>query len=100
MTFDFIDCWLKLFDYNDIERSNMYIEAIKGFFEKIPVELPKPQSLIEKLQSLLHAIGGEWYIKKKEQEYFTPKKAKNKQKSQEKEAGIKRNLQMENQSWN
>ena len=31
---------------------------------KIPVELPKPSSPKEKHQSLLHAIGGGWYVKK------------------------------------
>ena len=41
----------------------MYIETMKGLYEKIPVKLPKPQSLKEKFQSLLHDIGGEWYMK-------------------------------------
>ena len=34
------------------------------FFQKIPVELPKPPSTEEKHQPLLHAIGGGWYMKK------------------------------------
>ena len=56
---------------------------MKGLSESIPVELPKPQSLKEKLQSWVHAIGGNWYTGKK-QEAFTPKVTKTKQKSRRK----------------
>ena len=42
----------------------MYIETMKYLFKKKPVQLPKPQILKEKSPSLLHAIGGEWYMKK------------------------------------
>ena len=44
-TFHFIDCWLKGFDQNYQDRSNMYIEAMQDLFKKIPVQLPKPLSL-------------------------------------------------------
>ena len=44
-TITFIHCWLKLFDHNYIEYSNMYIENMKGLFHNIPFQLPKPQSL-------------------------------------------------------
>ena len=63
-TFYFIDFWIKRFDQNDIKHSNMYNETMKVLFEKILVELPKLQSLKEKRQSLLHAIGVDWYMKK------------------------------------
>ena len=43
----------------------MYIETMKYLYDKIPVQLPKPQSLKEKRQSLSHDIGGEWYMEKK-----------------------------------
>ena len=33
-------------------------------FQKIPVELTKPLSHKERIQSVLHAIGGEWYMNK------------------------------------
>ena len=47
--------------------------------EKIPVQIPKPQILKEKRKSLLHDIGGEWYMKNK-WGASTPKETKNKQK--------------------
>ena len=47
-TFDFIDCWLKCFDINYQDRSNMYIEDMQDFFKKIPGKLPKPLSHKEK----------------------------------------------------
>ena len=34
------------------------------FFQKTPVEIPKPLSYREKYQSVLHTIGGGWYINK------------------------------------
>ena len=60
----------------------MYIETMKGLFEKIPAQLPKPQILREKRQSLLHDIGGEWYMKKINEKLspLKKKKAKNKNK--------------------
>ena len=42
----------------------MYIFDIKKMFLKIAVELPKSSSSKEKHQSLLHAIGGGWYVNK------------------------------------
>ena len=42
----------------------MYFGTTKQLFQKIPVEIPKPPSPKEKHQSLLHAIGGGWYMKK------------------------------------
>ena len=35
---------------------------MKCMFQKIPVEIPKPLSHRGKLQSLLHDIGGDWYM--------------------------------------
>ena len=72
-TFDLIDCWLKFFDHNYIEQSNIHSKTMKGLFEKISVELPKPQSQKEKRYSLLNDIGGEWYTKKNEKIPFLNK---------------------------
>ena len=49
-TFDFIDFWLKCFDKNYQALSNMYIEAMRELFKKIPIQLPKPLSHKEKRQ--------------------------------------------------
>ena len=58
-TFDLIFGWLKCFDNNYQARYNMYIKAMQAFCKKIPVQLPKPLSHKEKIQSLLHAIEGD-----------------------------------------
>ena len=42
----------------------MHIKAIQYLFKKIPVQLSKPLSHKEKYQSLLHAIGDDWYMEK------------------------------------
>ena len=42
----------------------MYFETMEIMFQKIPVELPKPLNNKGKRQALLHAIGGDWHIKK------------------------------------
>ena len=61
---DFIDLWMQGLEQNSLERSNMYFETMKNMFQKIPVELPKPLSHKIKLQYSLHAIGGDWYMNK------------------------------------
>ena len=60
----FVDCWLKVFDHSYLSLSNMYIENIQYLFKKKPVQIPKPLSLKEKCQSILHSIGDDWYMKK------------------------------------
>ena len=40
----------------------MYGFIMKKLMQKIPVELPKQPSPKEKRKSLLHAIGGGWYV--------------------------------------
>ena len=40
----------------------MYFFPMKNMFHKTPFEIPKPPSPKEKHQSLLHSIGGGWYI--------------------------------------
>ena len=42
----------------------MYVLNMNNLFQKIPVELNKQPSPKEKLKSLLHAIGGGWYVNK------------------------------------
>ena len=37
---------------------------MKVLFQKIPVKLPNQSSPKEKRKSLLHAIGGGWYVEK------------------------------------
>ena len=62
-TMDFIGCWRKAREQNFIERCNMYAFNMISP-QKIPVELPKQTSPKEKRKSLLHVIGGDWYVKK------------------------------------
>ena len=53
----------------------MHFFVIKHMFQKIPVELPKPPSTKGKTQSLLHAIVGDWYMKKLSEKLPTLKKS-------------------------
>ena len=69
-------------------------------FNKTPVELPKPLTQRGKCQSLLHAIGGGWYMNKLNENILPPKRTETKKKPTRKEDEIKRNLQMENQNSN
>ena len=73
---------------------------MKYLFKKIPVQLPKPLSLKEKQQSLLHDTGGDWYMKNIKDKLPPLNKRKPSKKSQEKEYEIKRHLNMLNQSCN
>ena len=75
-TIRFIDCWLQGLEQNLLLRSNMYFETIKKLFQKIPVELLKPPSPKGKIQSLLHSIGGGWYMKKLNENLLPLKKRK------------------------
>ena len=61
----------------------MYIFAII-FFLEIPVELPKSSIPKEKQQSLLHAIGGVWYMNKLSQKLPPLNKRSLRKKAQEK----------------
>ena len=45
-------------------------------FQKIPVEIQNQTSTKEKHRSLLHAIGGGWYVEKLGQKLPTLKKRK------------------------
>ena len=67
---------------------------------KIPVELSKPSSPKEKHQSLLHAVGGGWYMKKIIQNLPPLNIRKLSKKSHEKEDEIKRKLHKANQYCN
>ena len=49
---------------------------MKLLFQKLPVELPNKPSSNEKRKSLLHAIGGGWYVKKLGQKIPPLKKSK------------------------
>ena len=62
-TIDFIHCWLKALEQNFIERCNFYYHNMDILFQKIPSEIPRQPSTNKKLKSLLHAIGGGWYVK-------------------------------------
>ena len=55
---------MKGLEQNYLESSNMYFDTMKGMFQNIPVKLPKTLSLKEIHKTLLHAIGGEWYMEK------------------------------------
>ena len=60
-------------------------------FQKIPVELPKPDSPKERNQSLLHDIGGGWYMKKLCEKLVPLNKSRRIKKPQEKEDKIRIN---------
>ena len=49
---------------------------MKLLFQKIPSELPNQPSTKEKRKSLLHAIGGGWYVDKLGQKFPPLKKRK------------------------
>ena len=51
-------------EHNFLERCHLYTRFMKELFLKISVELPNKPSTKEKLKSLLHAIGGGWYVQK------------------------------------
>ena len=40
----------------------MYVLNMRILFQKIPVELPKQPSPQERRKSVLHTIGGVWYV--------------------------------------
>ena len=61
-------------------------------FQKTPVDLPKELSYKKKRQSLLHAIGGGWFMNKINDKLPPLKKRKISKRLQEKEYEIKRNL--------
>ena len=71
--------------------SYVYI-CYEKIVSEIPCELPKPHSPIEKHQSLLHAIGGDFYVKKIGQKIPPLKKRRLSKKAQAKEDKIKRKL--------
>ena len=61
-TIYFIGCWIKSLEHNFLERCNLYTHYMEELFQKIPVELPNQTSPRGKIKSLLHAIGGGWYV--------------------------------------
>ena len=63
-TIDFIGSWLESLEQNVLERCHMYAFNMEKLFQKTPVELPKQPSSKEKDKSLLHSIGGGWYVNK------------------------------------
>ena len=72
----------------------MYTHYMKELFQKIPVELPDQPSPKEKHKSLLHAVGGGWYVEKSVQKLPPLKKRKL---SKKKENEIKIKLTVANQ---
>ena len=99
-TIYFIGCWLKSLEHNFIERCNLYTHNMNLLFQKINVELHNQHSPWVKLQSLLHAIGGGWYVYKLGQKISQLKKSELSKKSQKEENKIKRRLTEDNQEWN
>ena len=61
---DFIGCWLKSLEHNFIERCNLYTHNVDLLFQKTNVKSPNHPSMKKKNKSLLHAIGGGWYVEK------------------------------------
>ena len=63
-----------------MEHCHMYTHFMKGLFQKIPVGLSNQHSPKEKRKSLLHAIGGGWYVDKLGQKLPPPKNSKSSKK--------------------
>ena len=78
----------------------MYVSNMKKLLQKILVELPKKISPREKLKSLLHAIGGGWYVNKLGKKLPPLKKRKFKNKSPKEEEKIKIKLTEANKYFN
>ena len=72
---------------------------MEELFHKIPVKLLNKPSPEEKLKSLLHAIGGSWYVDKLLQKLPPLKKRKSNKKREEEEDKIKKKLAEANQEW-
>ena len=98
-TIYFIGCWLKAFEQNFIELCNLYANNMDKLFQKIPVELPNQPIPKEKCKSLLHDIGGGWYVEKLGKKILPLKKMKLSKKSQKGEDEIKKRLTEANQMW-
>ena len=61
---DFIGGWIKALEHNLLERCDLYTHYMEELLKKIPVKLPNKPSPNEKRKSLLHDIGGGWYVEK------------------------------------
>ena len=68
-------------------------------FHKISVELLNSSIPKGKLESLLHAIGGGWYVHKLCQKLPQIKERKLRKKGQKEEDKIKRRITEANQEW-
>ena len=99
-TIYFIFCWLKALEHNVLECCNMYVFNMNKLFQIIPVELPNQSIIRKERQSLLHAIGGGWYLKKSGQKLPPLNKIKLSKKSQKEEHEMKKKIQEANQAWN
>ena len=75
-TIDFISCGIKALEQFFTELCNIYVFNMGKLFQKILVELPKQPIPKKKSQSLLHAIGGGWYVEKLDQKLQPLKKRK------------------------
>ena len=69
-------------------------------FQKTPVKLLNQPSPKEKRKSLLHAIGGGWYVDKLGQNLPQLKKMRLSKKALKEEYKIKRRLTEANKMWN
>ena len=61
-TIYFIGCCLKSLEHNFLGRCQLYSNYMEGLFHKIPVKIHNKPSPKGKRKSLLHAIGGGWYV--------------------------------------
>ena len=98
-TIFFIDFWLKALEQNFMTRYSLYGFNMNKLFQKISVELPKQRGPKEKRRSLLHTIGGGWYVSKLGHKLTPLKKSKLSKKSQKEEDEINRRLTEDNQYW-
>ena len=59
-TLNFIDIWLKLFEYNYDSRCLAYITAMKYMFNQIPLMMNNALTPKQKVQKLIIEISGRW----------------------------------------
>ena len=69
-TLNFIDIWLKLFEYNHDAGCVAFITAMKNMFKQIPQTMIKALTTKQKVQKLITDIGGGWYSEKVLRDYI------------------------------
>ena len=61
-TIDFIGCWLIALERNFLELCYLYTHYMEELCHKITVKISNKPIPKEKRETLLHVIGGGWYV--------------------------------------